>query len=296
MGPALPMPEYTPLADAGVVARWLAEKKAQGTPAYLDAAVSSGVRVCLAARELGLDIAGTLMRVTGEPFTDARARIMAETGVRAVGAYHMAEVGRLGAPCPAATAVDEVHLASDTIALLQRERPVGTASVGALYCSTLHPAVPKMMLNVELGDYGVLGERACGCPFDRLGLRQHLHTIRSYEKLTSEGMHFVGTELLRLLDEVLPQRFGGAATDYQLVEEEVGGLPKISLVVSPSVGEIDEAQLVRVALETLGSARRGADLMAGFWSHAETLRVVRREPYATRGAKVLSLHIEAGKT
>ena len=113
--------------------------------------------------------------------------------------------------------------------------------------------------------------------------------------MTSEGMHFVGTELLRLLEEVLPQEFGGAATDYQLLEEEIGGLPKISLVVSPRIGDLDEARVIRTALQTLGSARRGADLMAGVWRNAETLRVVRREPYATSGTKVLPLHVVAGK-
>jgi hypothetical protein len=106
-------------------------------------------------------------------------------------------------------------------------------------------------------------------------------------------MHFVGTELLSLLEEVLPQWFGGSATDYQLLEEEIEGLPNVSLVVSPSVGEIDEAQVVRVALETLGSAR-GADKMAGLWRHADTLRVVRRGPYAMRAAKVLPLHVAPG--
>ena len=92
----------------------------------------------------------------------------------------------------------------------------------------------------------------------------------------------------------LPRRFGGSATDYQLLEEDIGGLPKISLVVSPNVGDIDEAQVVRVALETLGAAR-GSDKMAGVWGHADTLRVVRREPYATRAAKVLPLHVASGE-
>ena len=289
-GRPIPMPEDVPLSEAAVVARWLADKKARGTLPFLDAAVSSAVRVCLAARQYGLDIAGTLMQVGSEPFTDARARIIAEAGVQGFGAYHLAEVGRLGAPCLAPAAVDEVHVVTGTVALLQRDRSVDRGSVGALFCSTVHSAVPKMMLNVELGDYAVIGARACGCPYERLGFRQHLHTIRSYEKLTSEGMHFVGTELLRLLEEVLPHRFGGAATDYQLLEEDVGGLPKVSLVVSPSVGDIDEAEVVRTALEAL-SAARGADKMAGLWRHADTLRVVRREPYATGAAKVLPLHV-----
>jgi len=290
----LPVPEYVPLSEAETIARWLADTKARGALPFLDAAVSSAVRVCLAARQHGLDIAGTLMRVGSEPFTDARARIITEAGAQVFCAYHLAEVGRLGAPCLAPAAVDEVHVVTSTVALLQRERSVGSGSVGALFCSTVHPAVPKMMLNVELGDYAVMGTRACGCPYERVGFRQHLHTIRSYEKLTSEGMHFVGTELLRLLEEVLPQRFGGAATDYQLLEEEVGGLPRVSLVVSPSVGDVDEADMVQTALEALGTTR-GADKMAGLWRHADTLRVVGREPYATRAAKVLPLHVSSGK-
>ena len=196
--------------------------------------------------------------------------------------------------CLKPTAVDEVHVVTDKIALLQRERSVGGATVEALFCSTLHPAVPKIMVNVELGDYGVLSERACGCPFDHLGFRQHLHTIRSYEKLTSEGMHFVGSELLRLVEEVLPDRFGGHPTDYQVVEEEEGGLSKVSLVVSPRVGEVDEAQVVSTALGVLGSApgsNSGNTMMAGYWRDAQTLRVVRREPVATSVAKILPLHV-----
>ena len=295
-GRPLPAPEYTPLDQAPVVARWLARKKAEGTPAYFDAAVSSAVRVCLAARDHGLDIGGTMVRVGSEPFTEARARVLAEAGCRALCHYALAEIGRLGVACTAPEAVDEVHVAADVVALLQRDRQLGEATVGALFCSTVHPAVPKVMLNVELGDYGVMSTRACGCPFDRLGFHQHLHTIRSYEKLTSEGMHFVGTDLLRLVEEVLPDRFGGDPTDYQLVEEEeeASGLPRVSLVVSPRVGEVDSARLIATTLEVLGGrvGDKGAGgVMARQWRDARTLRVVRREPYATMRSKILPLHV-----
>jgi hypothetical protein len=293
-GRPLPAPQFTPLDQAVVVARWLAQKKAAGTPALLDAAVSSAVRVGLAAREHGLDIEGTFVRVGSEPITEARARLIKEAGCRMSCTYSLAEVGRLGVGCSAATAVDEVHVVIDRVALLQRPRVVGGSTVGALFCSTLHPGVPKVMVNVELGDYGVLTERACGCPFDRLGYRHHLHTIRSYEKLTSEGMHFMGTELLHLVEVVLPARFGEHPTDYQLVEDEEGGLPRVSLVVSPRVGEIDEALMVATTLDALGSGQRGRDgrsMMAGYWRNARTLRVVRREPYATPAAKILALHV-----
>ena len=293
-GRPLPAPRYTPLGQAVAVARWLARKRAEGTPGYLEAPVSSAVRVCVAAREHGLDIEGTYFRVGGEPLTETRARIITEAGGRVVAHYSLAEIGRLGVACPAPAAVDEVHVLSDKVVLSQRERSVGGSTVGALFCSTINPAVPKIMVNVELGDHGVLGERACGCPFDRLGYRQHLHTVRSYEKLTSEGMQFVGSELLRLLEEVLPARFGGHPTDYQLVEDEEGGLPKVSLVVSPRVGDVDETRMIATALEVLASSPRGRagnHIMAGVWRDAQTLRVIRREPHANRAAKILPLHV-----
>ncbi len=59
IGLPIPEPEYVPLDRAIVIARWLAEKTAKGTPALFSAFASSGVRVCLAAKEAGLDISGT---------------------------------------------------------------------------------------------------------------------------------------------------------------------------------------------------------------------------------------------
>ncbi len=147
------------------------------------------------------------------------------------------------------------------------------------------------MLNVEVGDYGVLSERACNCPWHALGYPLHLHTIRSYEKLTSEGMHFMGVELVNLVEEVLPARFGGHPTDYQFVEEEENGLTKVSIVVSPRVGAVNESQLVEAVLASLGSRAGGNQMMAQYWQDGKTLRVVRREPYATSASKIQTLHV-----
>jgi hypothetical protein len=251
------------------------------------------VRACLAAREHGLDIGGTLFRIGGEAFTEARARIIAESGARALCHYNMDEVGRLGVACAEPVALDDVHVAVDKVALLQRARHFGPGepTVGALFCTTLHSAAPKIMLNVEIGDHGVLSERACGCPFDALGFLQHLHGIRSYEKLTSEGMQFTGGELLRLIEEVLPARCGGHPTDYQLVEEEENGLSRVSILVSPRLGHVDETQVVATALDVLGFSSRANRMMARYWRDAQTLRVVRREPYLTHAAKILPLHV-----
>lgn len=294
-GARLQSPDYCPPEQAARVATWLAERKSEGLPAVLDTQAALGVRVCAAAEKAGLDIAGTFFRIGGEPYTDGKAEIFARVGCRAVCHYTMAETGRIGVACGEPRAVDDVHFLSDKLAVLQRVKtlePVGT-SVAALSYTTLLPSASKLMLNVESDDYGVLEPRVCGCPFGELGLSLHLHGIRSYEKLTSEGNHFLGADLITLIDEVLPERFGGDPTDYQLAEEETSGLPKVSVVVRPGLGPVEDAEVVSTVLDFLRSNPRNR-LMADVWAAGDTLRVVRREPYMTSAAKILPLHILDG--
>jgi hypothetical protein len=291
-GAGLPAPDYCAPEEAVRVARWLAETKREGRPGVLDTQAALGVRVCIAAGDEGLDISGSFFRFGGEPFTEGKARVIAAAGCRAVCHYTMTETGRIGVACGAPTVVDDVHILADRVAVLQRGRAVdGTgAKVGALHHTTLTASSSKLMINVESDDYAVLERRDCGCPFGELGLDLHLHTIRSYEKLTSEGNHFLGSDLIRVIEEVLPARFGGSPTDYQLVEEEDGGLPKVNVVVSPRIGEVDERAVVSAVLDGLGSEPRNR-LMAEVWRQGDTVRVARREPYATSKGKILSLHV-----
>ena len=111
-----------------------------------------------------------------------------------------------------------------------------------------------------------------------------------YEKLTAEGMHFVGSDLLTLIETTLPAKYGGGATDYQIVERDEDGVSVVTLVVSPCIGSVDEVQLKATVLEQLGAGSASARMMAGRWREAGTLRMVRREPYATSAGKVLALH------
>jgi hypothetical protein len=147
------------------------------------------------------------------------------------------------------------------------------------------------MLNVEVDDYGVLEERRCGCAVGELGLTLHLRGIRSYSKLTTEGMNYVGDELVTLVESVLPGRFGGSSSDYQLVEEEVDGLTRVGIVVSPRLGAMDEAAVVETVLASLSTGPSYRAMMASIWRDAGTLRVLRQEPHATESAKVLPLHV-----
>ena len=187
--------------------------------------------------------------------------------------------------------VDDVHILEDKIAVIQKERSGGSGKpVPVNLYATLLPTTPKLMLNVESDDHGVMVHRHCGCLLDELGYNLHLHSIRSWEKLTSEGMNFNGSEILRLVDEVLTSCFGGSPTDYQFLEEEERGLPKITLLVSPRVGDVDEVAVSRVVLDFLDSAPGSDTSYADPWREGETLRVRRGEPVATRASEVIALH------
>ncbi|CAG0989305.1 hypothetical protein BURK1_02179 [Burkholderiales bacterium] len=292
-GAPVPMPEYTPAQDVGRVVAWLARKCAQGEPAILVTTASAGVRTCTAAIDAGVDIRDTLFILGGEPFTPAKAELIARTGSRAASHYAMVEAGAIGVACQAATHPDDVHLLGDKVATIRRDLVVGDSGrpLPALFHTTLLHASPKVMLNVESGDYGVLEDRDCGCRALPPPFRRHLHTIRSYEKLTSEGMSFLGGDLLTLVEQVLPARFGGYPTYYQFVEREQAGLPKVSLVVSRAVGKLDAALVVETVLDFLRRRGLAAAMIASMWTQGRTLEVLRGDSHVTSGGKIQPLQV-----
>ncbi len=287
-GVPIPRPKYTPIRDAGRVAAWLAGQKAAGRRPYLDSLVSCAVRVCLAAEERGLDLEGTFFRVGSEPFTPARAERIDRVGGRAAPYYAMMEVGLIGVGCGTPTAVDDVHLLTHKLAALAVSEGELAPSI---YLTTLRRTAPKVMINVGSGDIGQVGERVCGCAIGATGLSTHAQGVRSHQKLTSEGMNFLAADLQELVDAVLPERFGGAPTDYQFAETEVGGLPRVEVVVSPRVGPVAESDVRKAILQHLSGLDQGGRLMAGLWEQGDTVTVVRREPRATGVGKILALHV-----
>ena len=249
-------------------------------------------------RSNGLDISGTAMRVSAEPFTPAKAEIVRRAGCTAMSWYATGEAGIIGLPCGDRAEVDEVHFMADKLAMIRRERQVGPGqSVLVNVYSSLVASTPKLMLNFVSDDYAVVGERPCGCPLEALGYTTHMHTIRSWEKLTSEGMTFCGHDLIRLIEEVLPGRFGGTAADYQFVETER------AVAEGRSAGKPPPREDRRG-----GGPRDGArfprphagrpDERADRWRQGNTLSVVRAEPIATAASKVMALHVarQGGRT
>jgi hypothetical protein len=294
-GLPFPRPEFVPRDRAVTVARWMAEKKRAGTPAFLDSSASPAVRVCLAAAEHGLDISGSVFRIGGEPFTPAKAQVIAAAGGRVINRYSTVELGIAGLGCAAPNEIDDLHLAIDKVAAISRERPVGQGgTTSALILTSLH-ATPKLMLNTDTGDGGSLAQASCGCPLHELGYTTVLTGLGGYDKLTSEGVTFLGRDLYRLVEEVLPGRFGGHPTDYQLVEQEdESGLPRVGIYISPSVGSVEEDAALAEVIQWLATVPAGGSMMADQWRQAGTLHVVRREPYASGRRKIYPLHVMRG--
>jgi hypothetical protein len=148
-------------------------------------------------------------------------------------------------------------------------------------------------MNMALGDCATAARRACGCPLESLGWTTHLHTIRSYEKLTAGGMTFRDHDIIRALEEVLPARFGGAPTDYQLREEERDdGKPRLRLIIHPSVGPVDGRAAAEALLTAIGEGSGAERVMEQVWRDANMIQVERTAPVATATGKILHLHQE----
>jgi hypothetical protein len=285
-------PRHVPLAEPGPVIEWIAQSVRSGRPPVVSTTPSGAVRVCQEASGKPGKIAGTVFLLGGEPFTPVRARVLEEAGCEGFATYQMAETGRIGVSCVAKTEPDEVHLLEDKVAAIQR--PVEARGVtidDVLILTSVWPRAPKLLLNVETDDTAVVERGECGCGVGAGGLSARARRIRSYEKLTGEGMTFTMALVLRLVEEVLPARFGGAPTDYQLVEDNSGALTRIELVVAPRLGPLDEAAISDAVYATLRESAEGPALMARIWREAGAVRVVRREPHVTPRAKILPVHV-----
>jgi hypothetical protein len=287
-GAPCPWPEPLGIDSAVVLAQWAAEAVRQHGRCVVGTQVSLAVRICVAALEAGIRLDGVAFRSGGEPFTPARFRVVARTGARLVPHYVSVDTGPIGIACPRPATEDDLHLLSDCLALIQHPRQVldSDLEVDAFYFTSLLPTAAKILLNVESDDYGIVEERSCGCPLEELGYNIHLRGIRSFGKLTGEGVTLVGSEMVHILEEVLPARFGGSPFDFQLLEEEdEHGLTRLTVLVSPRLSIESEEQITACVLEALGRSSVAADIARALWQQAGTLRVRRAEPVWTRRGK-----------
>src|SRR5262249_18398901 len=160
---------------------------AAGRTPFLNTSPSAAVHLAVTARQREVDLAGTELELSGEPITPARVATIALSGAHAVPTYTASDGPGLAAGCLAPEAVDAAHLPHDLAAVTQPgpEHATDTLPAGALLFSSLSLSSRSLLLNASIGDQATMSRRDCGCPLGALGLPVHLHTIRSFEKLTA---------------------------------------------------------------------------------------------------------------
>lgn len=293
VGAPIPGPRYVPLDEPLPIVRWMASVLRDGHIPHLETFPTSAVRVCQRALGAGVELRGAHFSLIGEPFTPARQAIIRSAGAEAVSRYGTVECPAIGWGCLAPAVPDDQHHAHDFWPLIQpgpdgasRELPAN-----ALLVSTIRRFSPLILLNASVGDQADLVQHVCGCPLERLGWPRHLSNVRSFEKLTAGGMTFFDAEIIHVLEQVLPRRFGGGPTDYQLVEQEgPDGQPALRLLVHPAVGPLEPGAVAEAFLSILGAGSGVERVMVMQWRQARLLQVERRPPVATPGGKILHLH------
>ncbi len=289
--------EYVNINEARTVAQWAAKMIELHGRCVVYTFAASAVRVCIAAAEAGLSLKGAKFLVTGEPLTLQKRAEIESTGASAVPVYGISEAGVIAAGCNRPFAAsDHCHLYQDTTALITHPCNVPNSDMvvdAYLFTSILYES-PKLLLNVGMGDFGNLQSETCDCGFGQVGFDVCLSSIRSYEKLTGEGVTFVGTDFVWIIEQKLPELYGGRSTDYQVVEiEDTNGIPHLRLLVSPRVGPVNEPDVANTFLTLLKRAEDRGWAQAGteMWKQSGTVQVVRDFPLSTASGKIYPFHL-----
>jgi hypothetical protein len=295
-GVPLPGPTLAPIRDPAPIVRWIERELTGGRTPHVWTFASSAVLICRAAVESGADVRGARFTAGGEPTTAARRAAIEAAGAVVLPRMGTTETDIVSYACGEPRAPDDMHFFEDRLAAIQPGREGTRAGLppAAVLLTTLLPTAPTLLLNVSLGDQAVLERRSCGCPMEDEGWSLHIHHVRSFEKLVTGGISLLDVDVVRVLEEVLPSRFGGQPTDYQLVERLDGddGRPDVRLLVHPSLGAIAESAVIDTFLDAIGGDSGGQRMMALQWRSGGVLAIERRAPLRTASGKILHLHSE----
>jgi len=292
-GPGIAKPELLDAGNVGPIVEWALEKRREGKSCCIKTVASTAARIARGALEMGVSLEGTKFHASGDPLTKSKLQVIERAGARV--APHYGPGGGIGGAlgCGNPDFIDEMHVPESLLAFVEHPIPLeqSVPPIYPLLLTTLHSSAPRLLLNVQNGDYVTMLKRDCGCPLQKVGFTQHLHTIRSFEKFTTEGRNYFTADLFELLESTIPSEFGGGPGDYQLVEEEDDNAQtRLTLLVHPEVGELDEQRLLAALQEGLSNAttdRAGVRI----WQDAGTLRIRRQVPYSSQRGKTLPLHI-----
>ena len=283
LGASARYPEHLPRNDFTPVAECLARFRAQERPALVRTVPSIATRIAAAARDKGLDIAGSLFSVSGEPLTPSKRQAIERSGAEVYSFYGTTEFGHFGHPCRAMSDSDRVHLFEDSVMLVSH-RPNGAEQEG-LFVTSLLPLAARILINVGVDDAAVIEPAACDCEYQRLGFTMQARGIFSYGKVTTQGTTIEAAALADLVELELPAKFGGAPGDFQLAEVEGAAQSELLLRVTPRLRGADPALVGDYFREGLGRIHGGA-FSRRLWEFSAGLRVAVEEPVSTATGKV----------
>ena len=292
-GVTLPPQTYVPVGREWTILPLIAHEPCRKGCAVVTSP-SSALRLSLAARRQGTNLANVTFLTTGEPLTPAKLAAIRAVGARAFSRFSFTEFGAAAAyGCASPTSPDDMHVCLDRIAVIQRRRVVDSIGneVDGLLFTSLRSDGGRILLNMETGDYARMTTRRCGCLLEAVGWTDHLEEVRSFEKLAPEGGTFLGSKLISLIEEILPAQFGGDPTDYQLLEhEDQDSLTRLTILVHPRLGAIDGDAVVGCVERTLETSEATNWMITRIYREAGTVRVRRAAPIMTRAGKVMPLH------
>jgi hypothetical protein len=300
-GARLPLPDYVSVNNAKKIALWMGKNLSKYNGYVMVTYSSSAFRLVTAAKSESINIGEVVFWLMGEPLTEKKYNEIKSYGCRAYALYGCNELLLIGHGCENPKYCDDVHLFKDKLAVIQHKRKVkhSDRTVDAFLFTSLLDVSPRIFFNTELGDYGIIEKRKCGCEFEKLGLTEHIYNIRSFEKLTAEGMTFIGSNVIPLIEDILPTHFSGTASDYQFVEtENQDGTSCLNLLISPSVGTVEEDKVKEIVMDNLTgedySDKAVPRLMKDVWKDVGTIRILRQKPKLTKRGKYVHLYIDKG--
>jgi hypothetical protein len=275
-GASIPHVKYLKPGDYAPAAEYLARRQREGAHTWIAGFVSAITRIAAAAVEWGLDLRGCRAWLVGEALTDAKRAMIESAGIEPYPTYSTTDFGSIGFPCREMRTGNCVHVLSDFVALATRPADA-EGGAESLCVTSLQPFAPRVLINVEIGDTGIVEKSRCQCSLSKLGLGLQVRNMAAISKVTAQGVMIAADDLVKLLEELMPARFGGRPGDYQLVEREGASQTEAELRILPGVTTASPREMLDFFLN---ETRRlyGGSLSVLSWTHSDGIRVVLAPP------------------
>lgn len=284
----LPSPEHVATSDPAPVVEWMLDGLRRSERVAIAGYASSITAAARWASDRGIDLRGVVAFPASEPVTRGKLAAIRASGMAAFPAYAFVPEGTTAIGCPSLDD-EQYHVWDQDLAVVARRRDRGDGSEVDAFCWTsLAIEAPRVLLNVENDDFGrVDHEIDCDCPLGQLGLTTRVSDIRGMSKVVAAGISIEGSTFDRLCEELLPNRLGGGAGDYQFVEDDTTGRTVIELRIRPRIGVIDQDAALELVRRTIEADEQGV-LASSVWGADGHVRIVRTDPIVTRAGKQLA--------